>query len=46
MKLRNFSLGINSYPASAPGSNHTTARDVLNLRVDADGYLRLAPGVH
>ena len=45
MKLRNFSLGINSYPASAPGSNHTTARDVLNLRVDGDGYLRLAPGV-
>ena len=45
MQLRNFSLGINSYPASAPGSNHTTARDVLNLRVDGDGYLRLAPGV-
>ena len=45
MKLRNFSLGINSYPASLPGSNHTTARDVLNLRVDGDGYLRLAPGV-
>ena len=45
MKLRNFSLGINSYPASAPGSNHTTARDVLNLRVDGDGYLRLAPAV-
>ena len=42
MKLRNFSLGINSYPASSPGSNHTTARDVLNLRVDGDGYLRLA----
>ena len=38
-------MGINSYPASAPGSNHTTARDVLNLRVDGDGYLRLAPGV-
>ena len=45
MKLRNFSLGINSYPASTPGSNHTTARDVLNLRVDGDGYLRLAPGL-
>ena len=45
MQLRNFSLGINSYPASSPGSNHTTARDVLNLRVDGDGYLRLAPGV-
>ena len=45
MRLRNFALGINSYPASSPGSNHTTARDVLNLRVDGDGYLRLAPGV-
>ena len=45
MQLRNFSLGINSYPASTPGSNHTTARDVLNLRVDGDGYLRLAPSV-
>ena len=45
MKIRNFSLGINGYPASSPGSNHTTARDVLNLRVDGDGYLRMAPGV-
>ena len=45
MRLRNFALGINSYPSSSPGSNHTTARDVLNLRVDGDGYLRLAPGV-
>ena len=45
MRLRNFALGINSYPSSSPGSNHTTARDVLNLRVDGDGYLRLAPGI-
>ena len=44
MNLSNFTLGINTYPSTQPQSNESTARDVVNLRVDEDGYLRPSPG--
>lgn len=39
MRLSNFSLGINSHPGEAPDSREITARSVLNLRPNRDGYL-------